>query len=433
MIGSIGYLLGILSIRNFCFAYFFCAPLFINQGMRLPVGAIFAAGYLFSAPIVLLEIARRLCSFQHKFRIGKLEALILSLAFISFLSVAVKTPDKLLSFDKHFIWYFKFLIPAFSFLIMVRMWKREDLSKLYTLLFVFVMISLGLTVTQIAVDIPPAVEPGRYSAFYRDSNHFAVLLNILYSFTLPMAISRMLEKKRGMGYPALNILLLIAIGLTGSRSGFLCTALLTGSSLIATRAWKTILPLGFLILPFLGFFVYIVKSRYTSGSGSAAMSDMGRIWTYLTAFNIIQANPLLGIGFGNVLDVFQEYGKIYAALIGRPIDIHNAFLEIFAETGILGFACYALLIGIPFTRLAKRVKADSHYFYPLVDLVGLNIVIVFLVHGMVYPEFLGHDDFWVYYSVVFLIMRSRIREPGFQFRLFPKRSETQLTEPFQSP
>lgn len=410
------FILATASIRNFCLAYFLVAPFFINQGVRLPLGPIFLAGYLFSLPIVLLTVAQALCSFRHVVRFGKLTALVLALALVCMVSVLANTPENLLRFEKHFFWYLKALIPALCFLVMVRVWKREDISRLYSLLFCLVSFSLVLTVTQIAFDIPPALEHGRLSSFFRDSNHFAVLLNVLLAFTLPIGIQRMLEGRSGIGYPILNLILLAAVGSTSSRSGFLITALLAGVSILATRRWKVTLTLGTLALPFIGLMAAVLSSRYTSGQ--AVMSDMGRIWTYLTGLNIIRENPFLGVGFGNILDSYREYGQVYALLMGQPMDIHNAFLGIFAESGVFAFILYALLIGVPFVRLARRVASDSRDFYPLADLVGLNICIIYIVHAMVYPEYLGLDEFWAYYSVVILILRERIRDPGFRIRLF---------------
>jgi O-antigen ligase len=176
---------------------------------------------------------------------------------------------------------------------------------------------------------------------------------------------------------------LAVLVLTGSRSGFLTAALLLGVSLLATRSWKLNLVLSAAALPVLVAFVVVIESRYSGGK--AALSDMGRLWTYLAAVEMIKANPFLGVGFGNILDAYQDYGRIYAALMGRPLDIHNAFLEIFAESGVVALILYTLLLGVPFMRLARRVAADSRDSYPLVDLVGLNICIIYIVHGMVYP------------------------------------------------
>jgi hypothetical protein len=286
------FILATASIRNFCLAYFLVAPFFINQGDRLPLGAVFLAGYLFSLPIVLLTVAQALCSFRHVVRFGKLTALVLALVLVCLVSVLANTPENLLRFDKHFFWYLKFLVPALAFLVMVRVWKRGDISRLYSLLFCVAAFSLVLTATQIAFDIPPAVETGRLSSFFRDSNHFAVFLNVLLAFTLPIGIQRLLEGRTGLGYPILNVLLLAAVGSTNSRSGFLITALLAGVSILATRAWKVALTLGALVLPFIALMVAILSTRYTTGQ--AVMSDMGRIWTYLTGINIVRENPLPG-------------------------------------------------------------------------------------------------------------------------------------------
>lgn len=416
MIQVLGYLLGSLSIRNLSFAYFFMAPFFLNQGLRYPLGPIFLAGYLMSLPILVLAASRALCNLDYRATLSRPAWIVLGLAAACMASVAINTPHNLGRFEKSFFWYLKFLIPALCFLIMSREWRREDFSRLYTLLFTLVLLSLGMTVTQAVVDIPPIIEQGRFSSFFRDSNHYAVLLNVLIAFTLPIGVSRLLVGSHRIGYILLNLVLLVAVGLTGSRSGFLTTALLIGISVLATRSWRINLSLAAAVTPILIFFVLVVQQRYTGGK--AALSDLGRLWTYMAALNMIAANPLSGVGFGNILDVFQEYGRLYAALIGRPMDIHNAFLEIFAEAGVVGFTFFSILILYPTWKLGRRAAVDSRHYYPMADLAGFNIAMVFLVHGMVYPEYLGRDDFWVYWSLVIALLRARIRDPGFEFRLF---------------
>jgi O-antigen ligase len=416
MLGSLGFLLGSLNIRNLCFAYFFLAPFFINQGERLPLGAVFGAGYLFSLPIVALFLASRLTAFSPGIKFDKVTWVVSGLLLICFLSVAWNTPWNLLQFDRIFFWYLKFLLPASCFLIMVRVWKVQDLPRLYHLVFILGLLSLLVALMQVAFDFPPMADKGRISSFFRDSNGYALTLDIFLAFSFPLMIWRILRNRPYQAYAFLNAILLITIGFTGSRGCFLITASIMAVSILATRKWKFVFKLALIVSPFLILFSSVFVNRYSAG---ASMSDKGRLWSYLMGIEIVRDRPLLGVGYGNVLDVFGQYGRIYEYMLGKALNIHNAFLEIFAESGVAAFVLYCLLICVPGTILARRVIKDSPVNYPLADLAGLNIVATFFIYGLFFPQFLGHDNFWVYYSVVILLMRARIRDPDFHFRSGP--------------
>jgi O-antigen ligase len=134
---------------------------------------------------------------------------------------------------------------------------------------------------------------------------------------------------------------------------------------------------------------------------------------------MIRENPLLGIGFGNVLERFGEFGKLFSFAMGRPLEIHNAFLEVFAEGGVGAFLIFAAMLFIPFGILFKRAGFPALEGYPLLSIAGLNIIFGIIIYCFFYPEFLGHDDFWAYFVLVFLILRSKEEIPAELIRAAP--------------
>ena len=62
-----------------------------------------------------------------------------------------------------------------------------------------------------------------------------------------------------------------------------------------------------------------------------------RIRFYSGAIKYISSNPILGCGIGNwrIMSIKYDAENMFSYIV--PYFAHNDFIEIFAETGILGF------------------------------------------------------------------------------------------------
>src|SRR5690606_20636929 len=124
--------------------------------------------------------------------------------------------------------------------------------------------------------------------------------------------------------------------------GILTTFFITGACLLpssARRAAKVLVPLLLVFFVILGGGLFARYLGDNSGFGTS-LSDLGRILTYTVGFNIIADKPMWGIGFANIVTVYESYGFEQLLLLGRPMGIHNAILEIFAEEGVFGVILY---------------------------------------------------------------------------------------------
>lgn len=84
----------------------------------------------------------------------------------------------------------------------------------------------------------------------------------------------------------------------------------------------------------------------------------GRASQSLTAWVMIREKPLLGVGLNNYTTLYQEYAKSLglapSATARAP---HNLYLEVAAETGVLGLTVFLLLAGLAFRSvLFARAK-----------------------------------------------------------------------------
>jgi O-antigen ligase len=74
-------------------------------------------------------------------------------------------------------------------------------------------------------------------------------------------------------------------------------------------------------------------------------SLQGRLSENLAALEMIKANPLFGVGLNSYKFLFPEYSKrLGLALVATEREAHNLFLEVAAETGIIGFSMFIFVL-----------------------------------------------------------------------------------------
>ncbi|MGP4062876.1 O-antigen ligase family protein [Halobacillus sp. H74] len=105
----------------------------------------------------------------------------------------------------------------------------------------------------------------------------------------------------------------------------------------------------------------ILQSRFQDFSddgGSGRFELWGRAW------DLFSTNPLVGIGANN----FADYN---AFEYGENLVVHNTFLEVLVESGIIGLFAYGLFV---FTVLIQIFQAKFHRKYPFLFLTFLGFM-----------------------------------------------------------
>tara|TARA_B110000003_G_scaffold276070_1_gene320754 strand:+ start:1005 stop:2285 length:1281 start_codon:yes stop_codon:yes gene_type:complete len=97
-----------------------------------------------------------------------------------------------------------------------------------------------------------------------------------------------------------------------------------------------------------------------------------RLRFYGHALQQIKATPILGCGIGNwrIMSIKYDSVNMYSYVV--PFVAHNDFLEIFAETGIIGFIPFIIFIYLVFRLTFTNIKLW------LKGLIGFNNVYLFL-------------------------------------------------------
>jgi O-antigen ligase len=226
-----------------------------------------------------------------------------------------------------------------------------------------------------------AYEPGALG------NYFVSVVPLTVAFYLS---SR--DKKRAGFLLGILIVQGLALALTFSSGGLGCTIIAVILLLMLGRRMilaKRALSLAFLAMLLIGGVVFIARIAsisylqiYTVLSKIGTESVSARWATNKCLLQMFADRPWFGIGIGNFAHVFGLYAQ-YSPVLSHysyPADwrANNDYLTLLAETGVIGFACFALVLVSVFKEIVRVVKQSTEIEEGLVY-VGIACVIIGLL------------------------------------------------------
>lgn len=215
----------------------------------------------------------------------------------------------------------------------------------------------GIEVDPSNVDLGLALNagmPGRVYSFFDNSNTFAEVLILLLPLTLALALcsKRFLLRLFAAGVFCLGV---TALGMTYSRAswiGFAC-AMVVMVFLWKPKLLPVFLALCCLSVPFLPSSIW---NRILTIGNTSDSSTASRFPLYRTALLLIQARPLSGAGLGTpAVQRYVKLNNLYHDL-APFVHAHNTYLQVWAETGILGIIGFAGSVLWAIKRAAHAVR-----------------------------------------------------------------------------
>jgi len=206
-------------------------------------------------------------------------------------------------------------------------------------------------------------------------------------------ISKFLFKKEKL---FLSILIFIAadllIFLSGQRVAFFMLLMSTSLILLFYKKYKLIrittliasFLIGILIISFnkniQTQMIDKTISQLTIKEGKYFLQDDFYGAIYITAYNIFLDNPVFGIGVKNYREECKKtkYSKISAteSFYRCSTHPHNTYLQILAETGLIGFLIFLIFVTLIVKRLYLYIfiysrKDNIYYIFPLIGLLTI--------------------------------------------------------------
>ena len=309
----------------------------------------------------------------------------------SFLSLiyAENLIEGIITFSKFFS-----LFTSFSLIIYIVFKSKIDFIKLF---FMFIVVALIAETYVINSKIYQSVVlDGNFLTRSMDFRGFTGNINIS-SFSilikLPVLIYLIYNEKKRLRFFLFNLLLvssLLSILVLFSRGAIIGLILLIIISLLyylVKEKRKVVIQTIFVSLSVcLSYLTYnflnekntfdLIEERFSSVAPSSDQSVSQRFTFYKIALEDIKNYPLTGIGIGNwkLLSIQRANEALGGYMV--PYVVHNDFLEIAAESGILSLLSYLFFIFFPFIILLKRaINLQNNNLYFLV-LTCLSVYIL---------------------------------------------------------
>lgn len=220
-------------------------------------------------------------------------------------------------------------------------------------------------------------------------NHFAGFVELTLTAGVAMMLFRGLRRDM---IPLTGLLIIVPIGatvLSGSRGGIVSLFFEFAVLALLARFRKARGGSGLTTLAFVGFAALALVAWLGAGRAIEKFSTLHpgdvklsrRATMVRAAAHIFFDHPITGTGLGSLVAVYPRYEILYDGLV---VDhVHNDYLELLAETGVLGGLCGLAFLWI-FSREARRsFEAEQGHLSRAVHAGAIAAVCGLLLHSLV--------------------------------------------------
>lgn len=317
---------------------------------------------------------------------------------------------------------------------------KEDLQKIIKILLISSLVAAGFGLFQFAGDVvglPSSITLlkqdytsvvfgfPRIQAFSQEPLYFADYLFIPICLGLAYFFGKVKGFINRWPIIILTVLLLINFILTVSRGaylGFIASFVVLGVLLFRQIfTWKHIL-IGVTTIAIVGYGVAFALSKGDTRATnefvrhvfvqdySVGESVQGRLSAFEQALQAYRDHPILGIGVGN----YGPYTRGYPGF--TPFDgwaiVNNEYLEVLAETGLVGITAFSLIILILVGRSFLAVRRAKDEFLKM-TMIGLLAAFVGILVQYASFSTLYIIHIWVLIGLMVatqnLILKSEVR------------------------
>ena len=252
--------------------------------------------------------------------------------------------------------------------------SRSDLKKLAWFL---ILLCFGVSLFGIAQHftsegpiywVRPLRAGGDPFGPYVNRNHFAGFVELTLPIALAMLVFRGIQRDV---YPLVGLLAIVPAGaliLSGSRGGIVSFAFEIAVLWLLARTRTSpdrprFVGIAIVVFAAVALIVWLgaakALERFTSlRIGEVTMSR--RVSMIRGAAHIFKDHPIDGAGLGALVAVYPRYETLYD---GKLVDhVHNDYIEMLAETGLLGGICGLAFLWILFRQARACYAADQGHF-----------------------------------------------------------------------
>lgn len=228
---------------------------------------------------------------------------------------------------------------------------------------------------------------GRITSFISHFNTLAGYLNMV----IPMCIVWGIRTRDTFTRTLCHVCFFfasIALLLTQSRGGLIAYVgilLLSAYLLPPTRSLRVSWIALVMVSSVLG--AVVAGLIFKRLSGVDTFTEVTRLAIWAGAALIFMAHPLAGVGYGNFKLVLANTIDVPE---GFMLDAHNLYMELLAETGVLGFVAFMVLVFTYVRRGLRMFRRSSNIMDVVIGFTVVAGILGVMIHGAV--DYLFHNS-----------------------------------------
>ena len=193
---------------------------------------------------------------------------------------------------------------------------------------------------------------------FDDPNKFGLILLISFSLILVQLYNHWTTRGKYLFILA-GLLVLVSIILTFSRSTWLNGLLIVALFPFLSKRYRLWVYGGIAVVLLVIIFWGNISYRIQMGTKVKDLSVTDRLVTNRAAIQLWKDNPILGVGLQNSFEAIQPYKKLQSGYATEATEIHNLYLKLLTETGLIGLLLF-LYLEFSILRMAWNIRKSAH-------------------------------------------------------------------------
>jgi O-antigen ligase len=258
----------------------------------------------------------------------------------------------------------------------------------------------------------------RAPSFFANCNFLASYLNLVIPFSLACWVLGEGRWKRlgawTTGFGVVALLCTQSLGGLVSFGGIVLLAILC-----FTENWKKRLSLLTAVCALAIGFYFAKETLNPAHEGAVFTYDQAiRLVLWGIAWDFFRHSPVLGVGWGNFVVLYGSYVSDISWIPEGQFEVHNIYLQLLAETGLVGFGAFSLLIFRAIQQAFRQLRCSVHTLEKALAFGALGAILSVLLHGFVdfffqvSPQF--STLFWVLLALLVVGGKTLERKAGEQ-------------------
>jgi O-antigen ligase len=224
---------------------------------------------------------------------------------------------------------------------------------------------------------------------YVNRNHFAGFVELVLPVGLGLLVFRGVRRDI---FPMTALLTIVPMGaliLSGSRGGIVSLVFELGVLVLLARTRKRpegshIAAIAIVGLAAVVLILWMGAGKAIERFSSVRSGDVlleRRVTMFRGTWHVFLDHPITGSGLGTLVAVYPRYETGYD---GKVVDhAHNDYVELLAETGILGGLCSAAFLWTLFSVARKNFEAEQGHFSRALHAGAITAAGGLLLHSFV--------------------------------------------------